>query len=425
MEGQYMPSRKITLRTAVVVVLLAIIGGGLMVWRTLTATDTLLRTIPLTAPSAPGDIRIDEQASRAVINGDAPGGLDRSALTLLDTRSGDIVRTIRLTNSARLSVAIASQAGRIVVLDSGSRYNTWGTTVRLLDERSGALVRTTTVGLDPLAVAVEERAGHVFVASTGPSDRYGNARGAGTVSMLDARSGALLHMAKVGLRPQEMADDERTGRLFVANYTGNSVSVLDTRTGAVIATTRVGIDPTSIAVDDQTGRVFVAAEGSNIVSMLDARTGALLRIIATGFPTALAVDRTAGHLLVASVGPHTPAGISLLDARTGALISRVETGGSPEDIAVDERTGRAFVTDTQLGRRLYDPLHHLLGVGLSWAGENNMDGMSVIDTRSGNLLRTIHTGPAARLGVAVDARAGHAFVVSYQNRNAQMFDATQ
>ncbi len=420
-----MPSRKVILRMAVVVALLGVLGGGLTAWRTLTATDTLLRIIPLTAPSAPGDILVDERAGRALINGDAPGGLDRSALTLLDTRSGDIVRTIRLTNAARLSVAIASRAGRIVVLDAGSRYNTWGTTVRLLDERSGALVRTTTVGLDPLAVAVDERAARVFVASTGPTDRYANARGAGTVSMLDARSGALLHTAKVGLRPQEMVTDERTGRLFVANYAGASVSVLDTRTGAVIATTRAGINPTSIAVDDLTGRVFVAAEGSNIVSMLDARTGALLRIIATGFPTALAVDRAAGHVLLTSGGPNTPGGVSLLDARTGAPIKRVETGGSPEDIAVDERTGRAFVTDTQMGRRLYDPLHHLLGVGLSWAGENNLDGMSVIDTRSGNLLRTVHTGPAASLGVAVDARVGHAFVVSYQNRNVQMFDATQ
>jgi len=47
------------------------------------------------------------------------------------------------------------------------------------------------------------------------------------VSVLDARSGRILRTVTVGLGPYAVAVDERTSRVFVANYDGNTVSVLD------------------------------------------------------------------------------------------------------------------------------------------------------------------------------------------------------
>jgi hypothetical protein len=54
------------------------------------------------------------------------------------------------------------------------------------------------------------------VAHVGPVDAMGVPSGPGTVSMLDARTGALLRTATVGVAPDALAVDERTGRAVVA-----------------------------------------------------------------------------------------------------------------------------------------------------------------------------------------------------------------
>jgi YVTN family beta-propeller protein len=136
-----------------------------------------------------------------------------------------------------------------------------GTDVITLDISTGALLGTTPVGRAPQALAVDGRTGRVFVVNMGD----------GTVSVLDARSGAFLRTVTVGANPSAVAVDERSGRLFVAlagatNSDGvfmnaGSVRVLDARSGSILHTVALGPDPTAIAVDETTGRVFVASAG--------------------------------------------------------------------------------------------------------------------------------------------------------------------
>src|SRR5205823_1761384 len=160
-----------------------------------------------------------------------------------------------------------------------------------LDARSGILLRTVSVGRGPRAVAVAERTGHIFV---------GNSN-ADTMSMLDTRTGALLRTTRMEQSPWAVAVDDRTGRVFVLGggiddaYVrplgmSGTVSMLDARTGAVLRTVAVGVGPSAIAVDERRGRVFVANTSSNSVSVLDARGGALLRTVVVGAgPSAAAV----------------------------------------------------------------------------------------------------------------------------------------
>ena len=59
------------------------------------------------------------------------------------------------------------------------------------DASVGPLVRTVTVGRDPLAVAIAVHPGRIFVTN----------RGSNTVSVLDTRSGTVLRTLPVGARP--------------------------------------------------------------------------------------------------------------------------------------------------------------------------------------------------------------------------------
>jgi DNA-binding beta-propeller fold protein YncE len=139
------------------------------------------------------------------------------------------------------------------------------------------------------------------------------------VRVLDARSGAPVHTVTVGLFPQGVAVDEQTGRAFVTSegFAGAGlVGVLDTRTGRRLRTVNVGMGPhDQILVDTRRERVQT---GNGHVSVLDARTGRPLYTIAAGkAPVRMAMDARTGHAFV-SDGAGT--GLHVLDARNGHLL---------------------------------------------------------------------------------------------------------
>src|SRR5919201_1124740 len=232
---------------------------------------------------------------------------------------------------------------------------------------AGSMVRTIAVGRNPVAVAVDERTGHVFVAKNdlGLQDQLSLAlnccpRGQGSVTVLDARRGAIQRTVRVGLSPLAIAVDERVGRAFVVSYGSDTrtgrLSVLDTRTGTVVRTVTVGLLPQGVAVDERTGRVFVAGEDSSglgDVSVLDVMSGRLVRSVTVGMlPTAVAVDARSGRVFVANKGPVdgnlvplSNGTVTVLDARSGAVLRTIGVGTYPTALAVDERAGRAFVVN--------------------------------------------------------------------------------
>src|SRR5205085_238069 len=200
--------------------------------------------------------------------------------------AGSMVRTIAVGRNP-LAVALDERIGRAFVLNNA------GNSVSMLDTATGTLLSTLATGRDPLALAVDERTGHVFVANNdlGLQDQLSLAlnccpRGKGSVTVLDARSGAIQRTVRVGLSPLAIAVDERVGRAFVVSYGSDSrtgrLSVLDTHSGAVVRTVTVGLLPQGVALDERTGRVFIAGEDSSglgDVSALDVMSGRLVRSV--------------------------------------------------------------------------------------------------------------------------------------------------
>lgn len=281
-------------------------------------TGAVLHTVPTNMD--PLAMVVDEQNGHAIAI--TAQGTTSAQVSVLDTRTGAILRApaVDLAESPTVASAIAvdDQTGHVFVTspDDDSVY--------MLDARSGAVLATNLVARSPSAVAVGVHSGRVFVASSGVKFCTGASPCGSGLSVLDARSGAVLSIQRLSTSPLAVAVDERSERLLMINGTSDnngysigimSISVLDARTGAVIRTVPVAanLNPATIAVDERHGRVFVTSQGSTDstgafmgpgrVYVLDAQSGALLRIISVGVaPIAAAVDEQTGNLCVINAG---------------------------------------------------------------------------------------------------------------------------
>ncbi len=152
----------------------------------------------------------------------------------------------------------------------------------------------------------------------------------------------------------------------------------------------------------------------------------------------------------------------MLNARTGAVLGTTRVGFATA-LAVDARAGHVLVANASFGTvSLLDThsgallrtvevggspaavavdtrtsrafvtgsgtlgsiaLHHLGKGQLSWAGEWNNTNIAVLDTRDGTVLGTVPV--AAGRGLAMDERAGRAFATTWDRNTLSTLDATQ
>jgi len=260
------------------------------------------------------------------------------------------------------------------------------------------LLRSVPVGRDPVALAVDERAGRVFVVGA-----------AGSVTTLDATTGGVIRTVAVGRGAQTVAVDEATGRAFATDP--GRVFMLDAHTGAVLRAISVGGGgPTGgLAVDARHGEVFVAVRGVDhgpagsgpgSIAVLDATTGQTRRTIHADADL-LAVDGSARRLILPYSCGDTPGVADLcvdtLDATTGRRIKTADLSSQqgyeqqPSAVAVDARAGSAVV---------------LYGDG---RGDANI---GVVATRTG-ARRTPVVGAGGSFGlIAVDERADRVAVAA-------------
>jgi len=287
----------------------------------------------------------------------------------------------------------------------------------------------TRVATNPIAITVDERTQRVFVVGEGPPSKpyYLSPSGPGSVSVLDATTGALVRTTRVGINAVALAVDERHGRVFALarepqasdDPSSGDTSVLDAATGALIRTfPRTG--GTALAVSARTGRLFVASALScpparsvddqvnpGCLDVLDATTGrrvATHPLSQTVGLRAMAVDDPAGRVVALLEGmrggvvdAQYASHAAVFDATTGALLHSAETSSSRQTyaFALNVAVGRAAVV---VGPDGYDIQNHSGGADVG-----------VVETRGGRVLRTVGraVGPSGlAAGVVIDARIG-------------------
>lgn len=149
---------------------------------------------------------------------------DRSddTVTMLSARTGAVLRTTAVGRDP-VAMAVDARIGRLFTSNDGDR------TVSVLDTHSGSLVASVSLGAAPTALAVDEQAKRVYALTGQDTMASPLHHHAGAVAVLDGRSGRLLHTVPVGIDPQAIVVDERDHRVAVANVGGspNTASLAD------------------------------------------------------------------------------------------------------------------------------------------------------------------------------------------------------
>jgi DNA-binding beta-propeller fold protein YncE len=263
----------------------------------------------------------------------------------------------------------------------------------MLDARTGVLLRIGRLGVTPSCTAMDSRTGRAFVGAVD-----------GTIRVIDTRGGTVLRTIEVPTDVAALAVDERAGRVVVIGYGDTTVYVLDAANGRLLHGVNVGMMPESLSVDGRIGRAFIIDDRTGTIGVLNTRDGmALHTVTMRQAPGPLTVDVPAGRVFVLG---QDSSSVAVLDARTGALVrtvtvDRVRPGDTSwvDAVAVDERRGRVLV-----------------------ASDNGSTArVTVLDARSGATLRTI-TVPLSPIAMAVDARSGRAVIAGAPIPQRSAFD---
>lgn len=367
---------------------------------------------------------------------------------------------------APAAVAVDAYTGRAFVVNRGplDRHGqpTGRASVSVINAATGAIMRTVPLVAPAFfetdaspATVVNERAGRVFIATS--RQYYSSSTpptAPGSITVLDAATGRVMHTVRVNQVPHALVVDSRTNRVFA-----DTGVMLDGSTGTVRRRDLVAGAP--LSVDEQTDRIFIAnaltggcSDGAQIsdsvcVVTLDATTGAIVsKVILPQQVVGLAVDAWAGQVIasmdidrVNQGGPQ----LWLLDATTGKVVRRVAgEGGTP--LVVDTATSRAFtgagsVVDTRSGRVIVsrgaislndEPIFIVAAVDeranrvffVSATANTLVDVLTVRDGRTGQIRHqlTLGRGPPA---VAVDAQTARIFVTNANDNTVSILDATR
>ena len=123
------------------------------------------------------------------------------------------------------------------------------------------------------------------------------------------------------------------GSVYVADELSGSVTVINARSGAVEATIPVGTGPFDVATSPDGHRAYVADLGPGNLLVIDTRVGNVASTVSIGPPGTdpFNVAVTSDAVYVTNQGANT---LSVIDPSTLQVVTTVPTGNSPYGVAV-------------------------------------------------------------------------------------------
>jgi DNA-binding beta-propeller fold protein YncE len=279
-------------------------------------------------------------------------------VTVLDTKTGNVLRHTPCGQGLLTDVMLAPQAGRLFLATSRSGSIAPPFKLHVLDSTTGKQMREVTLPHYVSAGALDERSGRLFVASSS------------AITVYDIRTWKVVRTIAIqDSTPFVVSDDVYHRVLTVSGKEMNVLNVVDVPMGKLISTSRLGTTRlAAIAFDQATDRLFALSDGTYTAQARPASDGTLrilarktyrtLRTIPVGVvygnrPSML-VDPSTHHLFVLSYahmkGPVSwtnTSMVSVFDTRTGSLLTATKipvTSGA--ELVLDRKNGRVYVNCT-------------------------------------------------------------------------------
>jgi DNA-binding beta-propeller fold protein YncE len=197
---------------------------------------------------------------------------------------------------------------------------------RRLDRIVGGLPEPQGVGYDPVTDTI-------YVANAGDGSlRLFKGADVSPAGRVDLRSDA-----------DNIRVDSKAGRVIVGHGDG-ALAILDAATHKIIASAALKAHPESFQLDSGSERIFVNLPNAHAIDVIDRTTG---RQIAS-WPTAgrdanfaMALDQPRQHVLVAF---RHPPELGVFSAADGKLVVSLQTCGDIDDVFVDSRRDRVYLS---------------------------------------------------------------------------------
>ncbi|MFE5537954.1 beta-propeller fold lactonase family protein [Streptomyces sp. NPDC056519] len=356
------------------------IGGG--------AVLAVLCSLTLTpsASAAPAPCPVDEGCV-VVVNSDNPQGRLSSAAFV--DRTTDEVRQV---SGAKLganpsAIAVTPDGNKAYVANFGTiavGKDTPPQTVTVLDTRTGERVKDIPVGKQPTDVTMSPDGSTVYVVNSGTVFDPGG------VSVISTATGEVTRTVTGLSNPSALALSPDGRLAYVTNQENATVSVIDTGTygvADVVPLPEEGLYPTDVTVSPDGSKVFVAGNLNGRVVVLDGRDPhARPQVVAVpgfGLPQALGLTPDGRSLYVTEAASNE---VAVIDTHTmKAAQNTIKVGRNPTSVAVSSDGKLAYVTSSL----------------------DDTKGLSVIDTATNSVRRTVSTGSGPFAVALVDARPGN------------------
>ncbi|MGH9280504.1 MAG: serine/threonine-protein kinase [Acidimicrobiales bacterium] len=228
------------------------------------------------------------------------------------------------------SVAANPRTNRFYVANSGSLN------VSVVDGATREVTATVPMPTRPLAVAVNQRSGRVYVTTADAS-----------VVVISGDSNTVTGTVPLSARPLGLAVDHRTDRVFVATV-DPVIAVIDGPTSKVVSTIPLAARPWSIAVLPDTNRAFVTSQDAGTLSIIDGGTLGVVATVPVGArPCGVVANPRNRRVYVAS---QDTGAVTVVDADANTVVGTVPVGSRPCGIAVNSQSNRVYVTDQETGK---------------------------------------------------------------------------
>jgi len=236
--------------------------------------------------------------------------------------------------SVNASIHLAGEQGwdLLSVDESAGRvYVSRGDRIEVVDVHSGKSIGAISGFAGAHAVALAPQAGKGYATSGKNS----------SIVIFDLKT--LTTVARIfagGVKPDAIAFDSVSQRMFVGLAGSNALGVIDTRSSKLVGTIPLQGNPELMAVDG-TGMLYVAVEDKSQVVAIDTR---MLHVTATWSlapgeePTGLAIDPLTRRLF-AGCNNHL---LMVLDANSGAVIAQLPIGEHIDGVAFDPALKRVY-----------------------------------------------------------------------------------
>ena len=163
---------------------------------------------------------------------------------------------------------------------------------------------------------------------------------AGTVTIFDLKTLAVLKQVPVGQNPDAIVYDHASQRVFAMNGRSDDVSVIDAKTGTVIATLPLGGRP-EFGVADGLGALYVNLEDKGETIRISTQTTSITArwpLAPCIGPSGIAIDTAARRVFVACANRS----MVVLDADSGQVVATLPIGTGVDGAAFDAGNGLAF-----------------------------------------------------------------------------------